>query len=59
MTEKPRRHAVERKEVIVWARSQCILDLQDPPNTGVFCWQSLSESNSRGHQLAARVFPMT
>ena len=38
---KAAKHAVERKEVKVWTRSQFFLDLQDPPNTDAFCRQSL------------------
>jgi hypothetical protein len=47
MAEKPQKNNVERKEVIVLTRSQFFLELQDPPNTGAFCRQSLSKSSSR------------
>jgi hypothetical protein len=55
VAEKPQKHAVERKEVIVETKSQFFLDLQDPPNTDVFCWQSLSGSNRSLKKLVALV----
>jgi hypothetical protein len=52
---KTQKHTVERKVVMVWMRWQLFSGLQDPPNTGAFCCQSLSESNGRWSQYSKRL----
>jgi hypothetical protein len=57
VAEGPKNHADEKKDVTVSTRSQVLVDLQVPPNSGAFCLQSLMESIKSVELVTANVTP--